>query len=173
MKATGYSLWLMPEEGTPSHASLSGLIERLAKIAGSPVFPPHVTVLGGIEKDRFEVLSRSEMITTFAAPFEVRLGKIGSECEYFRGFFSEVVQDKEIMEINKRSSIIHGMDKDFFPHLSLSYFDYSEDTLALLKEAIDGIEMSHFNFMARSLVLYQTEGDVREWKPVFNYPFFR
>lgn len=46
--ARGVSLWLMPEG--EAGRRLGALIDRLAARLGTPAFPPHVTLLPGIER---------------------------------------------------------------------------------------------------------------------------
>lgn len=43
---SGYSLWLLPDE--PSIKQLSATIEEYAEKLDTPVFGPHMTLLGGV-----------------------------------------------------------------------------------------------------------------------------
>lgn len=45
-KFSGYSLWLLPDE--PSIRQLSATIEQCAENLDTPVFSPHMTLLGGV-----------------------------------------------------------------------------------------------------------------------------
>lgn len=172
MKATGYSLWLEPEKGTEAYISLHDLIQRLARDIGSPVFPPHVTVLGGVQGDYMRTLSRSELVALRNDPFEVRLGKLGSQNEHLRGFYSEVDQTEPVMMLNKKAAGVFGLRKNYFPHLSLSYFDHKDSHAPdRLRQATAGLDLSKWNFVARSVKLYRTEGPVSEWCKLFEYRF--
>ena len=42
-----YSIWAMPEAGSPLAGRVGALIADLSSQHGTPPFPPHVTVLGG------------------------------------------------------------------------------------------------------------------------------
>lgn len=59
MKATGHSLWLMPINNSEPHLFLQSLIEDLAHLVGGPFFPPHVTLLGGMQGSEKELIDKS------------------------------------------------------------------------------------------------------------------
>ena len=72
-----YSLWVMPK-GSQMADQLQREIEVLAASQpGSPVFPPHVTVLGDIKKGREQVVA---LVQQLAAKLKVWYGGVGMVC---------------------------------------------------------------------------------------------
>ena len=171
MKATGYSLWLMPDKDTDAYRFMQSLIEDLARIAGGPVFAPHVTLLGGMEGPAEEMLAKTKKLAGQVSPFDISLGKSGTQRVYFRGFFAEVRQDAAVMAAGAEARRVFSMPGDYFPHESLSYWDYSEEVLAKLQKATANTDFSRGNFTAHSVHLYRTEGVVAEWEFLKEFSF--
>lgn len=171
MKATGYSLWLMPDKDTDAYRFIQSLIEDLARIAGGPVFAPHVTLLGGMEGPAEEILAKTKRLADQLSPFNINLGKSGTQSTYFRGFFAEVRQDAAVMVAGAEARRVFSMPGDYFPHESLSYWDYSQEVLVKLQKATIYTDFSRGDFTARSVHLYRTEGTVAEWEFLKEFPF--
>ena len=57
-----YSLWAMPKQD--ACGPLHGVIRLLASAHSGPIFPPHVTVVGGIQSGRNEALSRAKQLAS-------------------------------------------------------------------------------------------------------------
>lgn len=89
-KASGYSLWFVPDVESDVHRKLSGCIEEIAKSYRTPNFVPHVTLLGGVCGREKDIRAKTENLASFLIPYEIDLGEIGSNGTYFQILFLKV-----------------------------------------------------------------------------------
>ena len=78
--AIGSSLWLLPEGAACEE--LAARIDALALRHGSPRFPPHVTLLGGLTGDVAEVLAAAARISR-SHLCAIELGDAAASAEVF------------------------------------------------------------------------------------------
>ena len=64
-----YSLWLVPEGVVDG--DLRAIVGRLAGEHGSPTFPPHVTLFGGIVGPEDDAVTHSRELAAQVAPFTI------------------------------------------------------------------------------------------------------
>jgi 2'-5' RNA ligase len=157
--ASGFSIWLMPPGEL--HERLSGLIATLGRRLGTPVFEPHVTLLGGIEQPRETVLASAASLAEGLRPFEVRLGGADHRPEYFRCVFLTAEGDA-LRAAHARAKEAFGRRHELFePHLSLVYGDLPAGRReALLTEIGAGFDST---FEVRALSVYSTAGEPAAW----------
>jgi hypothetical protein len=163
LRARGVSLWLMPT-GEPRDR-LASLIVRLAERFSTPPFPPHVTLLPGIEKpSEDDVLSTSRALAVALRPFPLRLLAVEGKDEPFRCLFVRAAADEPLVAAHAAASCAFGRrpDAGFLPHLSLVYGRLPDDAKADLAAALSGLVASRFP-VAR-LHVWRTEGPVAEWQ---------
>ena len=159
-----YSLWLMPTGDV--YAQLERILHELSSKYGAPEFPPHITLLGGIVGPRREVLRESASLAALIRPFTIRLEKIDYLNEYFRCLFVRAATTAPLLKAHQVARDVFGRRREpsFVPHLSLLYGDFSRS----LKEgaAAELGPRLELAFKVRSLVLYSTRGEPRDWRRV-------
>lgn len=167
MVATGYSIWLMPTGDV--HARLFALMRELAKDYSTPVFEPHVTLIGGLLDPEGEMLSKMSRLARLLRPFSVRLGGVAHLDGFFTCLFIRVEETQELLAANREAREIFDRSHDpkFVPHLSLMYGNLSRDIKTRIISQI-GSEF-HMSFEARSLHPFRTSGPVESWRRIHEF----
>ncbi len=159
-KATGYSLWLMPSGDV--YDKLTEIISRLSKMYSTPVFEPHITLIGGIEVSEEEIISKTSELASIIKPFEIRLDKMDMLDEYFKCLFVRI-EPESIMKANMKARKIFNRenDKKYMSHLSLMYGNLSAETKEKIIAEIGNI----FNivFEVKSIYIFSTKGEPKDW----------
>ncbi|MFZ3043614.1 MAG: 2'-5' RNA ligase family protein [Minisyncoccia bacterium] len=168
-KATGYSLWLEPSAKNPARQFLDEMVKVFSKEYNTPIFTPHVTLLGGIEGNIEDILAKTASLSARLHPFTVRLGEIISRGQYFQSFIAPVSQGKEIMNAGEQARTLFEIPREYFPHMSLAYGNFSEDQFMRLKEMAREADISGSTFLAESVHVYRTEGTVEEWEHIAEF----
>src|SRR5262245_3520993 len=163
----GTSLWPMPDQ--TSAERLSALVSSLAVRLGTPVFPPHVTLIHRLARDEQTIVGlTAELIEHFASQ-AVSLGPVEGQSEFFRCLYLRVEPAASLRAAHVRAAEAFGVpaDADYLPHLSLVYgrLDSAEkDRIAasVASEVLVTIELT-------AVEVWRTEGPVREWRPVRRF----
>jgi 2'-5' RNA ligase len=168
-RARGVSLWLMPEGEVRDR--IAALIARLAGRFSTPTFPPHVTLLPGIEApSEGEVLEASRALSRRLRPLEVGLQGVEGREEHFRCLFVRAASDAPLVAAHAAAARAFGREPDpeFLPHLSLVYGTLAPETKGpLAAELGSGLPGS---FAATCLHVWRTEGPVGDWREVEVFP---
>lgn len=173
-KASGYSLWLVPDIKSEVYRALAQCIADIAKEHQTPNFIPHATLLGGVDGNEESILDKTRKLAEMIAPYEIQLGEVGSNGIYFQILFSKVEQTEAVMRANIVAQKVFVVDKGkYFPHASLAYGDFSPETVAVLEQQL--VEHRHLitgkKFLVRDIELWRTEGEVKDWYRVDTFPF--
>lgn len=172
LRARGVSLWLMP--AGEAGGRLAGLIAGLAARHATPAFPPHVTLLAGIEgRPEADALAAGRALAASLQPFPVRLGRAEGRDEPFRCLFLRVDEGDPLRVAHAAAARAFGREPDaaFLPHLSLVYGTLSPGAKRALCEELAGA--SGCGFEAAALHVWRTEGAVDEWRQIGALPFDR
>jgi len=159
-----YSIWIIPPNDV--YHMLSNLIIRLAKQYSTPVFDPHITLLGDIALPEDFVVSRTNELARKIRPFNVTLTTIGYLDDFFRSLFIEVAQTKELMEANwqARKLFKRGYDPEYFPHLSLMYGDIEPQVKERIIAEIGRYFNIKFSVASIHIALASSKIDPKEWR---------
>lgn len=114
--------------------ALSRLISFYSKKYGTPLFPPHLTLQGGLKDYTLdEVTEKTKGVLqqwqgkAFSLYFS---GNAIVSDEYFRSLVLEVVKHDDLMRLNTelRDAFPLSSDnqRDYFPHVSIIYSDESQ-----------------------------------------------
>ena len=169
-RARGVSLWLMPEgeEG----GRLAALVASLAARLGTAPFPPHVTLLPGIEGvPDGEVLAVGRTLAGGLRPLAVRLVGAEGRDEPFRCLFARASADAPLVSAHAAASRAFGREPDpaFFPHLSLVYGALGAEVKERLAAELRSEACTAFE--ALRLHVWRTEGEVRAWREIGSFAF--
>ena len=169
-RARGVSLWLMPEGEVRDR--LSALVAGLAARLGTAPFPPHVTLLPGIEaRSDGEVLAASRTLAGRLSRLAVRLVGIEGRDEHFRCLFARAAADAPLVSAHAAAARAFGREPDptFLPHLSLVYGAVGREVKERLAADLrSGIDLA---FEARRLHAWRTEGPAGDWHEIGSFAF--
>lgn len=163
-RAPHFSLWLaLP---AAARERFQALIARLAARLDTPVFPPHVTLLGGLSGEEPDLCRRAARLARELQPFDVRLLGLAWRDEYYRCLFVEVAPSRALRDAFDAAQGVFGRREPgaFYPHLSLVYGDLGEPEKQTVADDIGG----YFDetLRIRELVLYDTSGPPPAWRCV-------
>ena len=167
-RARGFSLWLMPT--AELRKKLAQTIHRLARLYGTPIFEPHVTLLGGLAVSEDEALSKTQQLSTRLRPFEVRLSRADYLAEYFLCLFLRVEETEPLLETNfkARQVLDRYSDPRYYPHLSLMYGSLGPGRKQTIVPTVS--HHCEARFEVERLHLYSTEGEPGDWYRVSEFP---
>jgi 2'-5' RNA ligase len=160
--AVGMSLWLMPEGAVRDR--LRVLIGELARRHRTPLFLPHLTLLGGIPGPEEAALSRAAGLGRALGPIAIRLREVETSDDYFRCVFvrAELTESLRGAHVDARAAFPGAAPTPFLPHLSLLYGRLeSPQRAAVLRELGPAQEVA---FEASRLHVFRTEGPPRAWR---------
>jgi 2'-5' RNA ligase len=169
-RARGVSLWLMP--GEAARPRLAALIEGLAARLGTDPFPPHVTLLPGIEGlAPNTVLTAARPLAAGLHPLTVRLVSVEGRDEHFRCLIALAAFDETLRAAHAAAARAFGRQPDaaFLPHLSLVYGSLTAETKQAL--AADLAPATAVAFDAARLHVWRTDGPVAAWSEIGSFPF--
>lgn len=167
MKTKGYSLWLIPAGNV--YKKLFNIINYLVKRYNSPIFEPHVTLLGGISGPEEKVLKKTEKLAFLIKPFKVKLTKISSEQYYLRALFVKAKGTSELLRANEMARKIFRVksEQKYMPHLSLMYGSFPKpNKQKMIKEINEDLALQ---FEFTSIHLFKTEGKVNKWHKIKEF----
>jgi 2'-5' RNA ligase len=162
----GYSLWFMPSGSL--YRDLSSLISSLASDHGTPVFEPHVTLLGQLEMRKEDVLAKAKLLAARIRPFTIELRNADFQADYFRCLYLEVARTEDILHPYETACrLFDRTPGKFWPHLSLVYGSFP---LKTKEKIINGLSLPEKRaFEVRRLHVFATEGAVSDWIPVKGF----
>ncbi|MGM0546234.1 MAG: 2'-5' RNA ligase family protein [Bacteroidota bacterium] len=168
-----YSLWLEPTGDIVY--KLQERIKQLSQKFNTPLFSPHVTLLGGLTASQTELVPLIETLASSVAPFEVKLTKAGYLNTFYQALFIHVEQSQDLKKLHgKACRIIDCPDEyknHYMPHLSLLYGELTQKEKERILNNI-GREF-HLRFTAKKLVLIQTDDKPNKWKKIHTSMFRR
>lgn len=163
-QARGYSLWFMPGGGAAE--SFGSLMNELSRKYHAPMFEPHVTLLGGIERPEHDIVQCAEKLAHRLRPLTIVLTTADTHEAYFQCLFLRVRQTRPILEAQRTARAIFGRggDPPYLPHMSLLYGIYDPKT----KQEIIARIGTNFprRFSVVDLHLWRTQGEPENWASV-------
>ncbi len=168
-----FSLWLVPARGSPADKALRTTMEKIAEIYTTPAFPPHVTLVGGVEGNAQDIKAKTIAIVKRLTPYEIQFGIIGSETDYYRKLFLSVAQSQQVMKANAIAQEMLGVRQGpYLPHCSLAYGDLVPSEITEIKDEYipEGLA-SKAGFTASGIQLWNTSEAVKDWRPVAWFAF--
>lgn len=161
-----YFLWLIP--GKDSFDDYQNLIDRIADKMKSVSFPPHITLIAGMQGDEEQMVEKSEELIEGLKSFDISLGDFGSKGEFFKMFYLLVDDSEKVIDLNKKGSEIFGITKDYMPHVSLLYKDQmSDEERGLIEKMVPSDLMQVFK--ADEIWLCKGTVEVDSWEIVKRY----
>ena len=148
---------------------LSKIISQLSTQYATPVFPPHVTLLGDLAGDAEELSSQAQQLALRLRRFQVALTTVAYLPAYFRCLFIRAEETPALVAANQIARAIFHREQDakFMPHLSLMYGDFDSKT----KQQIVASIRREFKttFPVNSIHLLSCNGEPKEWYHVHEF----
>ena len=164
---SGYSIWIMPD--TREGERYADIIRLLSSTYSTPLFEPHVTLLGGLSGSEDFLIKGTSEIASPIHSFTMRFDKIGYLEEYFRSLFVLLKIDAELEDIWKTASAKFHLRPDrYMPHMSLIYGFVPEEEKQEIIKKIKANDIGN-GFLAKKLALYSTEGHVERWREIRSF----
>ena len=151
------------------YTNLNNTIRGISREYGTPSFEPHVTLIGGPEGSKEEILIRLAQLAGQVRPYQITLTSVDYLNEYFRCLFVKVSKSKSVMNANLKTSNVFNFKhySTYLPHLSLMYGKVS---IKGKKEIIKKIGRDfNIKFYANSIHLFYTFGDPSGWHRIKEF----
>lgn len=164
-----YSLWLRPF-GNAAY-QLQHQIEELSNQYDTPVFEPHVTLLGGLRFGETELTHLTETLAASLHPFEIALTRAGYMDTYYQSLFVHVKKSEALMNARETAEKLFGREpeEEYVPHLSLLYGDLSRNEKERILNVIG--RKFHIQFSVHNVLLINTTGKPEEWEKIHSSEF--
>lgn len=164
-----YSLWLEPE-GNIGYR-LQERIEKLGKKYDTPLFEPHVTLLGDLRHGETELIQLTDTLAGSLHPLELLLTKADCGNSFYQSIFVHVEKSKELQSARKIACRLFDKNdsEDYMPHLSLLYGDMSRNEKELILNVME--REFQIRFTANYVRLVKTEGRPKDWEKIHSAVF--
>lgn len=168
-----FALWLLPEPG--ARGLLQGLIQGLTQHAGTPPFPPHVTLYGGSRGPGEDLGPALAAAARAAGPLTLRVLGLGHDASFFHCVFLDLERAPglEGMASAFRGGLRLVAPYTLAPHLSLLYAELSTARREMILERISvPLAEVRFDTLALAEPGNFAEGwkDVRSWRRLAARP---
>eukprot|EP00878_Enallax_costatus_P008373 GHUV01008752.1.p1 GENE.GHUV01008752.1~~GHUV01008752.1.p1 ORF type:complete len:214 (+),score=46.03 GHUV01008752.1:126-767(+) len=176
-----YSLWIKPSGRV--FDTLSREVAAQAAEYNAPLFEPHVTLLGGLEGDKQQVMQASQELAGKLKKFRINFLDVSQGESFHRCVYILVAKEPAIMDAGKLARQHFGLESDYMPHASLLYADIGpEQRTASQQRAIQRLygEGSDYStlltdngFTADAVTLWFTpveDKTLASWKQVAVFP---
>lgn len=167
MISLGHTLWLMPKGKV--YEKFSNIINRLAKQYNTPVFEPHITLLGEFMHPADECIKKTKQLVAGQKPFVVNLKEIGFQNFFFRALFVYAEKSQPLINLHHKSKEIFNMEiPPYMPHLSLLYGNFPQTIKDKIVKDIGQNQSDQFEVNSVFLV---KGGEIKDWQIIEEFPF--
>lgn len=163
-----YSILAIPPE--PVYGQLYKIIKELSKKYDGPLFEPHLTILGNIEKDLTVIEKGVEKLTKFYAPLELVLDRLSFSTTYFQSVFVRVKSTAGLMQCNLELKKFFDVENSvFMPHISLLYGNHN---MLTREKVVSEIKIHPTSITIKDLVILSSSSpNPEEWKIIKTVSF--
>ncbi len=163
-----YSLWFEPT-GDIAY-ELQERIKKLSQKHDTPVFSPHVTLLGSINLSETESITLTNTLASSVHPFELELTRAGYQNTFYQSLFVHVKKSETLNEVHKKAQrLFNDNGEGYMPHLSLLYGDLTQKEKERLLNLMG--RTFYIRFTVKNVVLMKTNGMPKDWKRIHSAVF--
>lgn len=158
-----YSIWIVPPEEVKE--ILSKIIVPLGKVYDSPVFEPHMTLVGNILSSQVEIVKKTLRLAKKLKPFKISFAEKSFSTTYFQSVLVRITASAELMDAYIAARNVFDLPVEvFMPHMSLIYGNHSmSEREKICKE----IKMPKIpDFLCNELVITPSTSDPKEWSHI-------
>ncbi|WP_170765153.1 hypothetical protein [Ruegeria lacuscaerulensis] len=159
-----HSIWLMPDSET--RKKLRSLNENIAGALNSPLFEPHITLIGDIPGDVEQTRAVcSELFGDFDAG-PAKFAEVSLTDAYFMFFFANVSVSADLWAKRKKLANALGVEVAAWqPHFSLAYgsgmLEQRKSLSSTVEETLGG---QGFNISSIQVVTASKQEELRHWR---------
>ncbi|MDB5224819.1 MAG: cyclic phosphodiesterase-like [Candidatus Adlerbacteria bacterium] len=158
-----YSLWLeLPHQ---EYGVIRKIITEIAQEIKTPVFEPHITLLGGIPQNPTEIMAGMRQLAETQA-FPLTLANFSLGENRYRCLIAECERTEVLMNFNTEAQELFGMKEGYRPHLSLMYGDATLETKVKLRDRLSQTKILPLCFAVGVLSLWHIKGAANKWKKI-------
>lgn len=168
MKTKGYSILLVPND-KKAYRLYYQTIKKLSKQHHTPLFNPHITLLGSITGQEKDIVTKTGNLAQELKPCLISFDNLGMEQFFFRSLYLEAKPTKQLLQTNQKAGTIFGTNFPFMPHLSLLYSNLSDRQKRAIITSLESQQWPDFTVDA--LHLYKCDGEVEDWHEVLKAKF--
>ncbi|MCX6705675.1 MAG: hypothetical protein NTV24_01035 [Candidatus Woesebacteria bacterium] len=93
-----YSIWIIPPQSV--FDELSKIINDLSIVQNGPVFKPHMTILGSIDRELSDIQKAVETVAKGTEKLNLSLGPVSFSTTYFQSVLVRVNSTAQLMQLN-------------------------------------------------------------------------
>jgi 2'-5' RNA ligase len=161
-----YSIQIVPNKNLLKE--LTDIVKQLSEKYHTPIFVPHMTIVGGFESDLKTIKQKLASIARTVTPLNLELGPISFSTTYFQSVFVRVNSTAGLMDLNLKIKKEFNLSNNaFMPHISLVYDIPDMKTREKISKEI---ELKNTKFTATELGVITDSFNPDEWKTVFSIP---
>lgn len=168
----GYSIWLVPKDDAV-FVRLYNVIKAIGKQYSTPMFEPHITLIGSLLGSEQEVMEKTASLAGRIKPYTATFGNVDQFDEYFKALIVRMQKTPEVMESNRmaREVFVKQGSTGYMPHLSLMYADLPKETKdKIIKDyELEAVVKKLKPFTIGELSLHYTTGKAGEWHKVRDF----
>jgi len=162
-----YSVWIIPPK--PVFNELKKVINDLSLQYKSPVFKPHMTVLGNIDLELNKIQKVVKEVATDIDNLTLSLGPISFSTTYLQSVFVRVNSTARLMQLNLEIKKLLNIENNvFMPHISLMYGNHDMETR---EKIATKIKLRSSSFVVNEIVIGSEKPEPRGWEPIATIPF--
>lgn len=162
-----YSVWIIPPQ--PVFDELNEVIKDLSVEYNGPVFKPHMTILGSIDRELSDIQKAVETVAKNTKKLNLSLGPVSFSTTYFQSVLVRVDSTAQLMQLNLDIKKLLDIENNvFMPHISLMYGNHDME----IREKIAAkIKLQSNSFIATEIVIIPEKSEPKEWEPITTIPF--
>lgn len=162
------SVWLTPS--VEDEAYLQNIINQLAEVYETPVFPPHCTLFSYEKQNNEIVRTLIKMVGQETAPIMVYKSGLKHTDQYWKTVFIELEVHPELAHLQQSiaSKIPNSTPYQFLPHISLIYKEMPNEQ----KENIIRKLSVKKSFKMDKLLVVKTGPIVQEWESIIEVQLY-
>lgn len=164
-----YSIWIIPPP--PLFDELNEIIHDLSSKYQSPIFTPHMTVLGSVDEKLDTIQRAIKKSIVGLDKLSLSLGPVSFSTTYFQSVFVRINSTAHLMNVNLGlKKHLHVENNVFMPHISLLYGNHD---MELREKITREIKIQNFLFVVHKIDIIQGKPEPSEWKSVATVPLIR
>ncbi len=167
MKAdvASFSVWMVPDE--PDLTDLHTWIKTFGDTNSTPVFLPHMTLMGDLAGGEAELSECVRSIATGFSSHTVTVTGVGIQDLFFKSLYLELSQPAQL--VREQAALAQGLPSSqvpgaFQPHISMAYGPIAAETKADGAKALGRFQGKSLRFRQLHLVRSSQTVPIEEWK---------
>ena len=162
-----YTLWLAPPKDIAD--KYQHIIDTYCKQFNIHTFLPHITLVGGIDKNEDEIASILNSILAKPKPIDITISEVSISTTYFQCVFGRVEPSPALLDLHLNLKEVLNMndEKIFMPHMSLVYADIDSNEKQKIAQEIT---LPPAQFICDTIYLMESMNkDTSTWRKIKEF----